>query len=64
MVLSSHVVADLARTCDYLIVLSTARVQAAGPVAELLAEHAPLSLEDLVLTYLSRGRHDDAEAAR
>ncbi|GAA3214344.1 ABC transporter ATP-binding protein [Dactylosporangium siamense] len=64
VVLSSHVVADLARTCDYLIVLSTARVQAAGPVAALLAEHAPLSLEDLVLTYLSRGRHDDAEAAR
>jgi ABC-2 type transport system ATP-binding protein len=64
VVLSSHVVADLARTCDYLIVLSTARVQAAGPVAALLAEHRPSNLEDLVLTYLTRARHDDAEAAR
>ncbi|MEV4509186.1 ABC transporter ATP-binding protein [Dactylosporangium sp. NPDC049525] len=64
VVLSSHVVSDLARSCDYLIVLSTARVQVAGPVAALLAGQPALSLEDLVLTHLSRGRHDDTEAAR
>src|ERR1700729_1607492 len=43
VVLSSHVVADLERVCDYLIVLGGARVQAAGPVEELLATHHLLS---------------------
>ncbi|MFF4879692.1 ATP-binding cassette domain-containing protein [Micromonospora sp. NPDC000668] len=43
VVLSSHLVSDLARTCDYLIVLSTARVQAAGPIKELLAAHRSLT---------------------
>jgi ABC-2 type transport system ATP-binding protein len=39
VVLSSHLVADLERVCDYLIVLVASRVQIAGPVDELLAEH-------------------------
>jgi ABC-2 type transport system ATP-binding protein len=39
VLLSSHVVGDLERTCDYLIVLHTARVQVLGGVAELLASH-------------------------
>jgi ABC-2 type transport system ATP-binding protein len=56
VVLSSHLVSDMARICDYLVVLSTGRVQAAGPIAELLSAHRPLGLEDLVLTYLSEGR--------
>ncbi|MGI5175894.1 ABC transporter ATP-binding protein [Dactylosporangium sp. CA-152071] len=64
VVLSSHVVSDLARSCDYLIVLSTARVQAAGPVTALLAGHPGLDLEELVLTYLGQGRDNDTEAAR
>jgi ABC-2 type transport system ATP-binding protein len=38
-VLSSHLLSDLARVCDYLIVLSAARVQVAGDVDELLATH-------------------------
>ena len=37
--LSSHLVADLERVCDYLIVLVASRVQIAGPVDELLASH-------------------------
>jgi ABC-2 type transport system ATP-binding protein len=39
VVLSSHLVADLERVCDYLIVLVSSRVQIAGPVEELLASH-------------------------
>jgi ABC-2 type transport system ATP-binding protein len=59
VVLSSHLVADLERVCDYLIVLAATRVQVAGEVTELLAAHRPLagpqaSLEDLVLAYLSQ----------
>jgi len=39
VVLSSHLVADLERICDYLIVLVGSRVQVAGQVEHLLATH-------------------------
>ncbi|MEO6700747.1 MAG: ABC transporter ATP-binding protein [Jatrophihabitantaceae bacterium] len=39
VVLSSHLVADLERVCDYLIVLTDAQVQLAGDVDDLLASH-------------------------
>jgi ABC-2 type transport system ATP-binding protein len=39
VVLSSHVVADLERVCDYLIVLGGARVQVTGETQDLLGEH-------------------------
>ena len=39
VVLSSHLVADLERVCDYLIVLGASRVQLSGEVEELLATH-------------------------
>jgi ABC-2 type transport system ATP-binding protein len=39
VVLSSHLVADLERVCDYLIVLVGSKVRVAGPVDELLATH-------------------------
>jgi ABC-2 type transport system ATP-binding protein len=39
VVLSSHLIADLERVCDYLIVLVASRVLVAGPVDELLATH-------------------------
>ncbi len=39
VLLSSHIVGDLERACDYLIVLHTARVQVLGGVDELLASH-------------------------
>jgi len=64
VLLSSHVVADLERVCDWLVVLSAARVQALGPVGELLARHRPpaaaargtreATLEELVLAYLGQ----------
>src|SRR6516162_2649855 len=43
VVLSSHLMADLERVCDYLIVLVGSRVQVAGPVEELLATHHMLT---------------------
>jgi ABC-2 type transport system ATP-binding protein len=43
VVLSSHLIADLERVCDYLIVLVGSRVRVAGPVEELLAAHYLLS---------------------
>ncbi len=43
VVLSSHLVADLERVCDYLIVLTDSRVQLAGDVEDLLAAHHQLS---------------------
>jgi ABC-2 type transport system ATP-binding protein len=43
VVLSSHLVADLERVCDYLIVLVASRVQIAGEVSDLLDSHHRLS---------------------
>ncbi len=43
VVLSSHLVSDLERACDYLIVLIDSRVRVAGEVEELLATHHRLS---------------------
>jgi ABC-2 type transport system ATP-binding protein len=43
VVLSSHLVSDLERACDYLIVLVDSRVRVAGGVADLLATHHRLS---------------------
>jgi ABC-2 type transport system ATP-binding protein len=109
VMLSSHLVADLERVCDYLIVLVASRVRIAGEVSDLLGSHhrlsgprraagshpasqeviteshtdkqsnllirtdepildpswtvRPVSLEDLVLAYMSRAR-DDAPARR
>ena len=104
VVLSSHLVADLERVCDYLVVLVASRVRVAGEVSTLLASHhrlsgprrdpgalpagvevieeshtdkqstllartgepihdpswtiTPVSMEDLVLAYMSRARDD------
>ena len=43
VVLSSHLVADLERACDYLIVLVDSRVQVAGDIETLLATHHRLT---------------------
>ena len=45
VVLSSHLVSDLERVCDYLIVLVASRVQLAGEVETLLAAHHRLTGE-------------------
>jgi ABC-2 type transport system ATP-binding protein len=43
VVLSSHLVADLERVCDYLVVLVAGRVAVAGDVDALLASHHRLT---------------------
>jgi ABC-2 type transport system ATP-binding protein len=43
VILSSHLVSDLERVCDYLIVLVASRVQVAGEVEDLLASHVRLT---------------------
>lgn len=43
VVLSSHLIADLERVCDYLVVLAASRVQVAGDVDALLASHHRLA---------------------
>jgi ABC-2 type transport system ATP-binding protein len=43
VVVSSHLIADLERVCDYLIVLVSSRVQVTGEVDQLLASHRRLS---------------------
>jgi ABC-2 type transport system ATP-binding protein len=62
VVMSSHLVSDLERICDYLIVLVASRVQVAGPVTDLLASHGQ-GLEDLVLDYLSRATRSSTPPA-
>ena len=43
VILSSHLVADLERVCDYLVVLVDSRVRVAGDIEGLLASHHRLS---------------------
>jgi ABC-2 type transport system ATP-binding protein len=57
VVLSSHLIADLERVCDYLIVLVASRVRVAGPVEELLATHHLLSGPRRQLETLPAGQH-------
>lgn len=52
VILSSHLVADLERVCDYLVVLAASRVQVNGEIDELLSTHhrligTPRDLENL-----------------
>jgi ABC-2 type transport system ATP-binding protein len=54
VVLSSHVVAELERMADYLIVLSRGKVQVTGKVADLVASHGA-DLEQIVLACLRAG---------
>jgi ABC-2 type transport system ATP-binding protein len=42
VVLSSHLIADLERVCDHLILLAESRVQLCGDIDDLLAEHTVL----------------------
>ena len=43
VILSSHLVADLERVCDYLVVLMDSRLRLAGDIDELLASHHRLT---------------------
>ena len=43
VVLSSHILADLERVCDHLVILSHARTQLVGEIDDILAEHRLLT---------------------
>jgi ABC-2 type transport system ATP-binding protein len=43
VLLSSHIVGDLERVCDYLVILSSSRIQLAGPIEEIVAAHRVLT---------------------
>src|SRR5947209_4969186 len=43
VVLSSHILADLERVCDHLVILSRSTVQLAGPIDEIVAAHRVLT---------------------
>jgi ABC-2 type transport system ATP-binding protein len=52
VLLSSHVLTELERVANYLILLSRGQVRLAGAVDELLAAHGQASLEELAMAYL------------
>jgi ABC-2 type transport system ATP-binding protein len=39
VVMSSHLVADLERVCDHIVLLAASRVQLCGDIEDVLAEH-------------------------
>jgi ABC-2 type transport system ATP-binding protein len=43
VILSSHIIADLERVCDHLVILSKAQVQLTGPIDEIVAGHRLLT---------------------
>ncbi|HEX4790731.1 MAG TPA: ABC transporter ATP-binding protein [Actinospica sp.] len=55
VILSSHLVSDLERVCDYLVVLVASRVQLAGETEHLLAEHYRIVCSRREETDLPRG---------
>ncbi|MFC5824657.1 ABC transporter ATP-binding protein [Nonomuraea insulae] len=57
VVLSSHLIADLERVCDHLVVLVDSKVQVAGEVEELLAVHHRLSGPRRDLSTLPANQH-------
>jgi ABC-2 type transport system ATP-binding protein len=52
VLLPSHVLTELERVADYLILLSRGQVRLAGEAADLLAAHGQASLEELAMAYL------------
>jgi ABC-2 type transport system ATP-binding protein len=43
VVLSSHIVADLERVCDHIVILAGGRTQLAAPIDQVLASHRLLT---------------------
>jgi len=43
VILSSHIVAELERVCDHLVILAQARAELAGPIDEIVAGHRLLT---------------------
>lgn len=68
VILSSHLVADIERVCDYLVVLVSSRVQLTGELDELLASHHRLigpRIEDgasIENQYVVEASHNDRQS--
>jgi ABC-2 type transport system ATP-binding protein len=66
VLLSSHILADLERACDFLVVLQAGKVQLAGDVDDIVAEHRQLvGPRDLPLDGVGtvvRARHTDRQS--
>jgi ABC-2 type transport system ATP-binding protein len=54
IVLSSHLIADIERVCDHLILLAASRVQLCGDIETLLAEHRILTGPRKDMTAIAR----------
>jgi ABC-2 type transport system ATP-binding protein len=52
VLLSSHVLTELERVADYLVLLARGQVRLAGAVDDLLAAHGQPSLEELAMAHL------------
>ena len=61
VLLSSHVLTELERVANYLVLMSRGQIQLAGPINDLLATHGQASLEELALHYL---RDNQTEVAK
>jgi ABC-2 type transport system ATP-binding protein len=57
VVLSSHLIADLERVCDHLVLLINSRVQLVGDVDDLLATHHHLTGPRRDVTHLPGDQH-------
>jgi len=43
VILSSHILADLERVCDHIVILANGRTQLAGPIDDVVAQHRLLT---------------------
>ena len=57
VMLSSHLVADLERVCDHIVILSSSRVQVCGDIDDVLAEHKLLVGPSKDTTAIERDNH-------
>jgi ABC-type multidrug transport system ATPase subunit len=68
VLLSSHLLADLERVCDYVVILSASRVQLAGQIDGILAQHRLITgprdgAQRLGLAYsVVQARHSDRQS--
>jgi len=57
VVMSSHLVADLERVCDHIVMLSASRVQVCGDIDDVLAEHQVLVGPNKDTSAIERDHH-------
>jgi ABC-2 type transport system ATP-binding protein len=57
VMLSSHLVTDMERVCDHIVILSSSRVQVCGDIDDVLAEHKLLVGPSKDTTAIERDHH-------